>query len=61
PRRRHTKRLADAVAWACREERSVQGVADQFDLGWDLVKDIDKEALKHSSRKIQRKHSGLPI
>ena len=46
PRRRHTKRLADAVAWACREERSVQGVADQFDLGWDLVKDIDKEALK---------------
>jgi len=46
PRRRHTKRLADAVAWACREERSVQGVAEQFDLGWDLVKSIDKEALK---------------
>lgn len=46
PRRRHTKRLADAVAWACREERSVQGVADEFDLGWDLVKSIDKQALK---------------
>lgn len=46
PRRRHTRRLADAVAWACREERSVQGVADEFCLGWDLVKSIDKQALK---------------
>ena len=46
PRRRHTKRLADAVAWACREERSVQGIAEEFGLGWDLVKSIDKTSLK---------------
>ena len=46
PLRRHTKRLADAVAWACRETRNIKSIAEEYALGWDLVKSIDKEALK---------------
>jgi len=46
PRHRHTLRLAQAVALACREVRSIQAIADAFHLGWDLVKEIDKHALE---------------
>jgi hypothetical protein len=39
---RHTARLLDAVALACREVRSIQAIAESFGLGWDLVKEVDK-------------------
>lgn len=45
-RRRYTQRLADAVALACREVRSVQAIADSFGLSWDTVKAIDKAYLE---------------
>ncbi len=41
----YTKRLAGAVALACRELRNVKSVAEQFALAWGTVKDIDKAAL----------------
>jgi len=43
--RRHTKRLADAVALACREVRSIKAIAEAFHLDWHTVKRIDKAAL----------------
>ena len=43
---RHTRRLAEAVALACREVRSVKAIAEAFHLGWDLVKEIDQAALQ---------------
>jgi transposase len=45
PKHRHTRRLAEAVALACREVRSIRAIAEAFHLGWDLVKKIDKVAL----------------
>lgn len=44
-RRAYTQRLADAVALACREVRSIRAIADAFGLSWDTVKDIDKASL----------------
>lgn len=44
--RRHTRRLAQAVALACREVRSIKAIAETFGLGWDTVKAIDKQALQ---------------
>ena len=42
----HTQRLADAVAMACREVRSIQAIAEAFGLSWDTVKRIDKARLE---------------
>jgi transposase len=42
---RYTRRLANAVALACREVRSIDAIADAFGLSWDTVKAIDKAAL----------------
>jgi len=41
----YTRRLAEAVAFACREVRSVRAIAEAFDLSWHTVKNIDKAAL----------------
>lgn len=46
PWARITNRLADAVAIACKEVRSIAAVAESFGLYWHLVKEIDKAALK---------------
>ena len=46
PGRQMTRRLAQAVALACREVRSIKAVADAFGLAWDSVKAIDKAALE---------------
>lgn len=46
PYRRYTNRLADAVAFACREVRSISAIAESFGLNWKTVKRIDKDALK---------------
>jgi transposase len=43
---RLTRRLAQAAAPACREVRSIQAIAEAFQLDWDTVKAIDKEALE---------------
>jgi len=43
--RTYTRRLAEAVALACREVRSIQAIADAFHLSWDTVRAIDKAAL----------------
>ena len=45
-RRGYTQRLADAVALACREVRSIQAIAQSFGLSWDTVKGIDKAYLE---------------
>jgi transposase len=45
-RRRYTRRLADAVALACREVRCIAAIADSFHLHWDTVKAIDHAALE---------------
>ena len=42
----HTRRLAQAVALACREVRSIQAIAEAFGLSWNTVRDIDKAALE---------------
>jgi transposase len=42
----YTRRLADAVALACREVRATSAIAKAFNLGWDTVKSIDKAALE---------------
>ncbi len=44
-RHRHTQRLTDAVAMACREVRSIKAIAEAFHLSWRTVKAIDKAAL----------------
>jgi len=44
--RTYTRRLADAVALACREVRSIAAIAQAFQLSWGTVKAIDKEALQ---------------
>lgn len=44
-RRSYTQRLADGVAQACREVRSISAIADAFGLSWDTVKGIDKARL----------------
>lgn len=41
----YTRRLADAVALACREVRSIDAIAEAFGLHWHTVKEIDKAAL----------------
>jgi transposase len=41
----YTQRLADVVALACREVRSISAIADAFGLSWDTVKRIDKDRL----------------
>lgn len=46
PRVGYTKRLAGAVALACREIRSIKAIAQQFRLHWSVVKQIDKKALQ---------------
>ena len=46
PMKVYTKRLAAAVALACREMRSIKSISEQFDLHWGTVKNMDKEALK---------------
>jgi len=45
-RRSYTRRLADAVALACREVRSILAIAQSFGLSWDTVKGIDKAYLE---------------
>lgn len=45
-RRAYTRRLADAVALACREVRSIRAIAEAFGLSWDTVKGIDKACLE---------------
>jgi transposase len=45
-RRTYTKRLAQAVALACREVRSISAIAQAFGLSWDTVKEIDKAHLE---------------
>ena len=42
----YTRRLAEAIALACREVRSISAIADSFGLSWGTVKEIDKSALK---------------
>ncbi|MFC1601530.1 ISL3 family transposase [Candidatus Sumerlaeota bacterium] len=42
----YTRRLAEAVALACREIRSIAAIAEAFGLSWDTVKQIDKTALR---------------
>jgi transposase len=42
----YTRRLADAVALACREVRTIDAIAESFGLHWETVRDIDKAALK---------------
>lgn len=44
---RYTRRLADAVALACREVRSIRAIAEAFGLSWDTVKGIDKAYLEN--------------
>jgi len=44
-RHRHTRRLSDAVALACREVRSIKAIAEAFHLAWRTVKSIDKASL----------------
>jgi len=47
PRRCHyTSRLAQAVAFACREVRSISAIAEAFGLSWKTVKQIDKATLE---------------
>jgi transposase len=47
PHRRHyTQRLADGVASACREVRSIDAIAGSVGLHWNTVRDIDKAALE---------------
>jgi len=41
----YTTRLREAVALACREVRCISAIAEAFNLGWDTVKAIDKQAL----------------
>jgi len=43
--RHYTKRLAEEVARECRLIQSIVQVAQRFRLGWDTVKEIDKEYL----------------
>jgi transposase len=45
-RRAYTRRLADAVALACREVRSIRAIAEAFGLSWDTVKRIDRARLE---------------
>ena len=45
--RSYTRRLADAIALACREVRSIAAIADAFGLSWHTVKAIDKAYLEH--------------
>ena len=42
----YTQRLADAVALACREVRSISAIAEAFNLNWRTVRDIDRQALQ---------------
>lgn len=42
----YTRRLAEAVALACREVRCISAIADAFGLSWDTVKRIDKSSLE---------------
>jgi transposase len=42
----YTRRLAETVALACREIRSIAAIAEAFGLSWDTVKQIDKTALR---------------
>ena len=44
--RGYTKRLADTVALACREVRSISAIAEAFNMNWHTVKEIDKTALE---------------
>ena len=46
PRSRCTKRLADEIALACRNLRSISDVAREYRLSWDRVKEIDKKAME---------------
>jgi transposase len=46
PRVNYTKRLAASVALSCQEIRSIKGVAQQYQLHWETVKNIDKQALE---------------
>lgn len=46
PLKCYTRRLAAAVSLACREMRSIKSVAEQFDLHWNTVKEMDKAALE---------------
>ena len=41
----YTRRLADAVGYACNEVRSIKAVAESFNLSWDTVKRIDSNRL----------------
>ena len=42
----YTRRMADAVALACREVRSISAIAKAFGLNWHTVKAIDKAYLE---------------
>jgi transposase len=46
PRVTYTKRLAASVALSCQEIRSLKAVAQQYQLHWETVKNIDKQALE---------------
>lgn len=46
PRVTYTKRLAASVALSCMEIRSIKAVAQQYQLHWETVKNIDKNALE---------------
>ena len=41
----YTRRLAEAVALACREVRALSAIAAAFALSWDTVRRIDQDAL----------------
>ena len=46
PRAGYSNRLAEVVAEACRELRSIRSIAHQYRLHWSVVKKIDREALQ---------------
>ncbi len=41
----YTRRLAEAVALACREVRALSAIAPAFELSWDTVRRIDQDAM----------------
>jgi transposase len=42
----YTRRLAEVVAFACDEVRSIAAIAESFDPSWNTVKDIDRKRLE---------------
>lgn len=46
PRVKYTKRLAASIALSCQETRSLKAIANQYDMHWETVKEIDKKVLE---------------